>query len=509
MGVAAMGRNRARQRIAWAAAMLVLAWSGVAEASDSRALDAVRQRDDAALRAALQGGADPNAADADGTTALHWAVEQNDLEAANLLIRARADANAVNRYGVPPLTMACINGSTAMVARLLEAGVSANTALPEGETALMTAARTGAVNAIKQLLARGADVNAVERWKGQTALMWAVAQKHADVVSTLIESGADVTARSRDGFTPLLFAVRAGQPATVAALLTAGASLSDAAPDGTSPLVVAILNAHYDIAVLLLERGADPNVSDPRGSALHVLAWMRSPGFAGTTNVRPPVQTGPTGSLELASVLLARGASVNARLSWKEREVFDAVSGRVKVPANVTVAPTYIAADGATPFFLAARHADVPLMRLLAAHGADPQLATRLNVTPLIAAAGLGFWEGESPGSNEDALEAVRLVVQLGNDVNAVADFGESRVSDRRWSGSTALHGAAIRGAGAIVQFLRDHGARLDVRNASGWTPLNVAEGVFVSNTWKEKPATAELLRQLMAGSASPRPLDK
>jgi ankyrin repeat protein len=204
-------------------------------------------------------------------------------------------------------------------------------------------------------------------------------------------------------------------------------------------------------------------------------------------------------SLDLARALLVRGADPNTRLSWKEREVFEVVSGRVRVPSDLTVAPTYISFDGATPFWLAAKHADVPLMRLLAGHGADPRLPTTLNVTPLIAAAGLGYWEGESPGTEQEALEAVQLAVALGNDVNARADFGGSKVSDWRWSGSTALHGAAIRGSSALVRFLVDQGARLDVANASGWTAFDVAQGVFVSNTWKEKPATAALIGQLMA----------
>jgi ankyrin repeat protein len=477
--------------------LLVIVATGVVASADTDVISAVRHGTAAGVRDALQKGGDPNSADAAGTTALHWAVELNDLDKTDALIRAGADVKATNRYGVPPITAACIYASRAIVERLLDAGVDPNTALPEGETSLMTAARTGGLEVVKLLLERGADVNAREQWKGQTALMWAAAQKHGGVAEILIAHGADVTARSRAGFTPLLFALRAGDAASVSALLAAGASANDVAPDGTSALVLAILNAHYELAAMLLDYGADPNAPDPRGSALHVLAWMRSPGWVGTASVIPPVQTGRLESLELARMLLARGAVANARLSWKEREVFDVVSGRVRVPSNVTVAPTYISFDGATPFFLAAKHADVPLMRILAAHGADPTLATRLNVTPLIAAAGLGFWEGESPGSNPEALEAVKLAVQLGNDVNAVADFGESRVSDWRWSGSTALHGAAIRGADAIVQYLVDHGAKTDVRNASGWVPLNVAEGVFVSNTWKEKPNTARLLRKL------------
>jgi ankyrin repeat protein len=496
-------RASLRGRRRWLAPVLVTLFGALplhAGAADGRLADLVRQRDTAGLRAALQQRADPNLGDPDGTTALHSAVEINDAEAVDLLIRAGANVQAVNRYGVPPLTVACINGSAAMAERLLAAGAPPETALPEGETVLMTAARTGALAVVDLLIARGAGVNRQEQWKGQTALMWAAAQGHGEVVRRLLTAGADVTARSRGGFTPLLFALRTGDRPTVSALLAAGAAAGDAAADGTSALVLAILNGHYELAGLLLEHGADPNASDPRGSALHVVAFMRSPGWIGTTSVLPPVETGTLDTLELTRRLIARGADVNVRLAWKERDVFDAVSGRVRVPANITAAPSYISVEGATPFLLAARHADVALMRLLAAHGADPTLPTRLNVTPLIAAAGLGFWEGESPGTNQEALEAVKLAVQLGNDVNAVADFGESRVNDSRWSRSTALHGAAIRGADAMIQFLVEQGARLDVPNRAGATPLAVAEGVFVSNTWKEKPATAALLRRLIEG---------
>jgi ankyrin repeat protein len=482
----------------WLSLALAVIVPRAAAADDLRLIDAVKRRDAAALRTALKSSDSPNAADAAGTTALHWAVELNDLQAADALIKAGANVKAVNRYGVPPLMLACVNGSAPMVERLLQGGADPNSSVPEGETVLMTAARTGALPVVRLLLARGADVNVQEKWKGQSALMWAVAQQHGEVAGALVAAGADVKARSKGGFTPLLFALRAGDRTSVSVLLDAGAPVSETAPDGTSALVLAILNARYELAALLLERGADPNVREARGSALHVLAWMRSPGYIGTTTQLPPVQSGTLDSLELARRLLARGADPNARLSWRERETFDAVSGRVRVPANVAVAPTYISADGATPFWLAAKHADVPLMRLLAAHGADPKLPTTLNVSPLIAAAGLGFWEGESPGTNQEALEAVKLAVQLGNDVNASADFGKSQISDARWSGSTALHGAAIRGADSVVQYLVDQGARMDVKNSSGWTPLNMAEGVFVSNTWKEKPETAALIRRLM-----------
>ena len=136
-------------------------------------------------------GADVNAAQADGMTALHWAVYHDDLPTATLLVKAGANAKAANRYGVTPLSLACTNGNAEIVELLLKAGADPNATLRGGETALMTAARTGKLGPVKALLARGAKVNAKDR-KGQTALMWAAAEGHADVVSALLAAGAEL-----------------------------------------------------------------------------------------------------------------------------------------------------------------------------------------------------------------------------------------------------------------------------------------------------------------------------
>lgn len=485
----------------------------LAAAGDTRLVEAAKRADRAVVRALLRRGVDVNAPEPDGTTALHHAVHADDLEMARLLLRAGASVKATNRYGVAPLTLAAINGSARMIEALFEAGADANSMLPEGETVLMTAARTGRLDAVDALLARGADVNAVERWQRQTALMWAAAERHAPLVSRLIARGADLGLRSRGGLTALLFAVRAGDLESVRALVKAGASPSDATPDGTTALMLSIINVHFDVAAFLLERGANPNAPDPRGSALHALAFIRRRGFP---NSPPPTPTGTVDSLDLIRQLLQRGANPNVRISWKEGP-FDRDLGTVRGPQNIGIGRNYMSFVGATPFYLAARSGDVALMRLLVEHGADPKLPTLQNVTPLMAAAGLGFWDGESPGSESDALEAVRLAHELGNDVNAVADFGDTpsetdgrallgrhflkldnAVGDMRWSGSTALHGAALRGANSIVRFLVEKGARLDARNKIGWTPLAVAEGVFVANTFKTQSDTAALIRELL-----------
>ncbi len=543
-----MWRVRCSVRAAWWIPALLVAASS-AEAADERLLDAVKAADRAAVRDLLQKGADVNAAAADGMTPLHWAVLRDDLETATLLIRAGADPKAATRYGVRPLALAAANGAAPVIVALAEAGADVNAASPEGETPLMLAARVGRVDAIDALLGRGAAVNAREGWKGQSALMWAAGEGYTPAISGLVKAGADLGARSKGGFTPLLFAVRNGHLEAVRLLLTLGADPNDTvtvgapaadrygrrptAPDApTSALGMAIINGYYELAMLLLEGGANANIADPRGSLLHALAFMRRPGSG-----NPPHPSGRVDTLELATALLARGADPNRRIAWREIP-FDRDLAATRLPPNIPIGRNFLSFIGATPFYLAAKHGDVAFMRLLVASGADPKMTTVQGVTPLMAAAGLGFWDGESPGPltgvpEAESVEAVRMTLELGNDINAVAEFGgpflegdggtllrrhplnflsydgahegpldvvppRDSLGDMRWSGSTALHGAAMRGSNAIVQFLVDHGADLTARNRLGWTPLMCAEGVFVSNTLKDWPETEALIRTLM-----------
>jgi ankyrin repeat protein len=507
--------------------LVILLAGGVARAAEPTVLDAVKAADLTALRAELQRHADVNAAGPDGTTPLHWAVHLNNLEAADLLLKAGARPATPNRYGVTPLLVAATNANARMIERLIGAGADPNAGSPEGETPLMLAARAGVPEAVAALIAHGASVNAKEGWRGQSALMWAAAEGHAAAVKLLIETGADVSLRSKGGLTALLFAVRDGRIDAVRALVDGRANVNDAAPDGTSALGMAVINAHYELAAVLLDRGANPNIADPRGTVLHALAWMRNPGYAAAP---PRAQTGTLDSLELARRLLEKGANPNVRISWKEIR-FDRDLGVVKSPPNISIGRNYMSFVGATPFYLAAKGADVPLMRLLVEHGADPKIPTVQNVTPLMAAAGLGFWDGESPGPESgvpesQSLEAVKLAVELGNDVNAKSDFGgiqiegdpivllkrhplnlgrfpETALGDMRWGGSTALHGAAVRGANSIIEYLVSKGADPNAKNDLGWTPLMVAQGVFVANTDKGWPSTVELLKRL----SSPRPV--
>jgi ankyrin repeat protein len=446
-------------------------------------------------------------------------------------VSAGADVKAATRYNITPLSLAAANGNAALIDRLLKAGADPNAVSEEGQTTLMTAALNGSVDAVKRLLARGARVNVQEPIRGQSALMWAASEGNTGAAEALLAGGADVKARAKGGFTPLLFAARNGHKDTVRALLAHAANPNDVGPDKTSALNIAVLNAHYEVAALLLEHGADPNAPDARGSALHSIAWLRQPGSDGGNGLGRrsygvPQPTGNMTSLELAKALLEHGANPNVRIDWQERR-FDKEGGTMRNPPLITLGRHYLTYIGATPFYVAAHNGDAPYMRLLADHGADPKLPNALGITPLIAASGLDYWEGEAPGpftgvTEAERLEAVKLALALGNDINAAADFGDYKMDgdpnylllyyplnlsqlqgkvlgDPRWSGSTALHAAVVSNQPGIVQYLVDHGARLDAKTKSGWTPLMLAGGVFFANSKKDYPAAAAILKKAFA----------
>jgi len=273
---------------------------------------------------------------------------------------------------------------------------------------------------------------------------------------------------------------RGGHVDASRALLDAGADVNERLADGMSALVLAIYNAHYQLAAFLLDRGADPDAAAQGWTALHQVAWSRRPnrGF----NLPGAVPTGSLDSLELVRQLLARGADINARLTKEPRDGNRNMLNRI----------------GATPFVMAAKTADVPLMRLLLERGANPALATNDGTTALMAAAGVGVYgPGESPGTHEEALEAVKLAFAAGNDVNAVNKDGE-----------TALHGAVYRGGAVpVIQFLADQGAALDAANKKKWTPLLAAEGVvYASSGIRRYPEAAALIRRLMRDRGLPVP---
>lgn len=427
-----------------------------------------------ALIQATAPGAAIKAMSADGTTALHWAVESDDLEKTRSLLKAGADAKAANRYGVTPLQLAAVNGNADIMRDLLDAGADPNAVLPEGETVLMTASRTGSTKAIALLLDRGANVEARERWQGETALIWASARNHDEAVRLLLERGASADSRSalqtfqqrRAGqsilplgnWTPLMYAARENALDAARALIKRKASLDLVDPDGATALVIAIVNAHYEFAALLLEAGADPNVVDKDAGMgpLYAVADMHRLAVGhGRPNPKP---VGLMTAVQLAKLLLDRGADSN-------RTLRKAILQRHHTAGDSTLA------EGATPFLRAAKSGDIEMMRALVAGGANPKLTMPNKSNALMYAAGLG-WRNGSPaapsydqGSDEEAVEAIRFLLGLGFDIRETNDAGD-----------TALHAAVSgRSSEAIISFLVAQGADPEMKNKRGQTPLSVA----------------------------------
>jgi ankyrin repeat protein len=474
----------------------LLAIAALADAASHAPLaDAAEKLERSRVRTLLAARADVNAAQADGMTALHWAAYQDDVDLAKMLVRAGANVKAANRYGVTPLSLACTNGNAAMVEMLLKAGADPNAPLPGGETPLMTASRTGSLAVVKTLIAHRASVDSKDERRGQTALMWAAAEGNADVVQALIDADADIRARVPSGFTPFLFAVREGRLDVVRVLLTAGADANEAIPAdaarrrgyggrlppaGASALLLAVTNGHFELAAHLLDAGANPNADLPGYTVLHAITAVRKPGVG--DNDPPPDGSGTLTSLDLVKKLAAKGANLNARMTKR---------------ANLN--NTRLNEIGATPFMLAALTADAELMKTLAALGADPRLTNVENSTPLMAAAGLATRSpGEDAGTESEVLEAVQVALDLGADVNAVDNNGE-----------TAMHAAAYKNLPKVVRFLAAKGAKIDVWNRNdkfGWTPLAIAVGYRFGN-FKPSPETEGALREVMiaAGVTPPK----
>jgi ankyrin repeat protein len=374
----------------------------------------------------------------------------------------------------------------------------------------MVAAWTGNVDAVTRLIAAGADVNAKEASRQQTALMWAVSERHADVVRVLVQSGADVQARTAvntpgrkpgmrasgnaaAGLTPLIFAARVGDVEAARLLLDAGANINDTADEGLSALGFATVRGHVPVALLLLARGANPNAADGGYAPLHWAAgsWETTLTTADFTieregndewNVMPGLREG---KLELVKALLKHGADPNLRMK--------AAPPR----AGATKNPQLPELVGATPFFLAAMAGDAAVMQALLDAGADPALTTVVRSTPLMAAAGAGRNLGENSLKHPPLLEAAKLALKSGADVNAADDMG-----------NTALHYAAYLRVDAVVQFLVENGARMDVTNKFGETPLWLSElalQFFGGGTYQVlQSSTGDLLRKLGAPAIKP-----
>jgi ankyrin repeat protein len=448
----------------------------------------------------------------DGTTPLHSAVQQDRLDLVQALLAGGANVNAKNRYGVTPLDLAATTGDAPVTQALLKAGADVKAVAPETGSIMSTAARTGSPEVIKLLLSAGADANFAESSSGQTPLMWAAAEGHPDAVNALLAGGAKAGTKAHDQQTALFYAVRRGDIASVGILLAAGADVNTRtapekpgngrgnggdqkrtgyvakySPYGDSMLVVAIMNNNFDIADLLLNKGADPNASGPHWSPLHSVVRVRN---YEEDQFPAPKGTGTLDSLEFAKHLLAHGANPSARAETH-------TTRRAGGDQN------YDEWMGATPFFLAAKAGDLPMIRLLLANKADYTTPTYLHTTPLMVAAGVGCVTGQWIEPESDILATVKILVdELKADVNVRNDHNE-----------TAVHGAAIRGMDSVVQYLADKGAKLDVRNSDNQRPLDIvvdgiAKPVTIGGVPIEKIGysdhTAALLRKLMTEKGYP-----
>jgi ankyrin repeat protein len=450
------------RRITLSLLSILLLCGAAAEGASTDVADAAMRGDRAAVRAALAKKADVNAAQIDGSTALHWAAERDDLDVADLLIRSGARVSARSREGVTPLQLAATNGSAAMIDRLLKAGADPHAPMTAaGDTALMMTARTGKSAAIRVLVEAGANVNAKESWGGTTPLMWAVSEGHADAARTLIDAGADVNARSHyvaaangRGFegrtplansaeakaadfasgwlTPLMLAAREGDVELARILIGGGADIDAAAGDGKTALSLAIFNGNYEVASFLVDNKADVNKAEaqrytPLFWAVDRRNMETAPNFPWMVTADP---------MPLIRKLLDAGANPNALVNNTPRARMREGSPRIVF---------------ATALMRAAFAADLELVTLLLERGADPKIISRDGETMLEAAAGLAFIHGYHRGkSDEERLEVVKKFVELGNDVNHHDDYG-----------ITPLMAAGNYGNVPVIQHLIDAGADL------------------------------------------------
>jgi ankyrin repeat protein len=442
-------------------------------AGSADAADAAQRKDLPALRTLVSKKVNVNAPQADGTTALHWAAHYNDTETVKLLLRAGANAAVTNRFGASPLSEAALSGNVELIKALLEAGADAKTASTlDGETVLMTAARSGNLDAVRLLLDRGADVNARERYRGQTALMWAAAERHAPIVKLLLERGADWKVRSfdretrppklsaassispipRGGFTALMFAAREGDLESARLMLDGGVDINFGDVDNVTPLVAAIMNKQYTLAKFLIDRGADVNVVDAGGrTSLYAAIDIRNEDWTAMPNRSTD---DPLPAFDVVKAIVDHGAKLDVPLTRP-----------LTVRSGMDFGDNTLGA-GATPLMRAARAGDHAVIRLLIDKGVNVKAVTKQGNTALMFAGGVGYRDKNTRGSESDALESVKVLMAAGLDLNQTNTSGEN-----------ILHGAALRGADTITQFLLDNGMDVNATSKQGYTPLDVALG--------------------------------
>ena len=478
---------RIRPLLAWTCTLSLFGGFTVFAAADLPLIDAVKSEDIQTVRRLLAEGSDVKATQGDGATALHWAAHRDNHDVAAVLIASGADVNARDDHRITSLALACLNGSSSLVKMLLDAGANPNLTKSSGETPLMTASRVGNVAVVRMLLAAGADPTASESVRGQTALMWAAAENHTAVAEVLLETGGGAATRSINGFTPLLFAAQRGSVGIARLLLAAGAEVDESAPDGiggdtnarvlfrenteASALLVAIDSGNAETALFLIEQGADPDHSGAGRTPLHAATQQEMP--------------------DVVRALLAAGANPDARLTKRTPRLSRYIG------LSNGLEPSLV---GATPFWLAASYGDLEIMRLLIDAGADPFINSSDNTTALMVAAGANFVSGQDKygrrSFQEDyevlqhlALQAIRFCLDLGLDINAVNDNGQ-----------TPLHGAVYVGGTQVAPYVVEQGGELDVINHRGQTPWMIAfKGEYRAGSFYRHEETAKVLEELGA----------
>jgi ankyrin repeat protein len=479
-----------------------------------------------AVRVLLDHGADPNATEGErGTSALMQAADQGHADVIALLLEHGADVAAGSapvmrggrtaalgkandprnsvRLQVRQVLCELASSETGAVT-VLEAGVTEDEAVARAlQNAEALEGCNREVDALGFVRGIRSDDDTVPRDDAETADADASdgdpAADRDDTETDDQPAGRQFFGRGErepDGgeLTPLVYAARAGAIDAARVLLEAGADVNQLTRYGWSPLLAATQNRNYRMGRFLIEYGADVNIANEGG-------W--TPLYLATDNRNLEGGDYPTpepdmDDLEYIKLLLDQGADPNARLteSTETRTVFT---------------NQWLDENGATAFLRASQSGDIDLMRMLLDYGADPQIFTELGVTPLSAAAGIGWVEGiTSEWSTEKTVEAVKLLLELGIDPNHQADTGR-----------VALHGAAHKGATEVARVLVEAGARMDIRDfgntdnrgslelaAHTWLPIDYADGLVRVGVQSAiaHPETAALLRGLMeeAGLETP-----
>ncbi len=516
-------------------------------------------------RLLTEAGADPSAANRNGSTPLWLASTNGDVAMIEALLDAGADPNEQLPLGRSPLMLAARTGNAEAVAALIEGGADINAReTARGTTPLMWAADEGHAAIVALLIEEGAEIaarsdpasrnarnnigkdndpraavrrqvsailnaevspelgvlRAVSGLPGQLAREAAAQAEEAEAneapLTVFDEAAPEVDDAppaideaapeaqpgdadfqgfdrndrepDRDGgeLTALVYAIRANAMDVASILLEAGADVNQVTGYGWSPLLAATQNRNYRLGAYLIENGADVNIAHDGG-------W--TPLYLATDNRNIEDGDYPTplpdmDHLDFIKLLLDEGAEVNARMidSSETRTVFT---------------NQWLNEEGATTFLRASQSGDIELMRLLLEYGADPHIATVLNVTPLQVAAGIGWVAGvTTERSTEETIEAVRLLLDLGIDPNLQADTGR-----------VALHGAGHKGATEVARILVEAGGRLDIRDygntdnrgspelaAHTWLPVDYADGLVRVGVQSAiaHPETGRLLRDLM-----------